>query len=348
MRARHSTAVAVILLMQYLLAPVATAGVPSLGKSVWAIDLRKLDGSEAWLGASAYEVQRQIAFVSSDEIVVMRTSRSFPSPSQARAYSLEASSGRVMGQADWTAGTSGWLFATAEGRCVVNTVDGAIAYSSGLKEVLATSPHSIRWASPDGLVLAAWYVQKEPRHGVTEFLDPRTLEPIGVKFLDQSVESIAGDRIAYRASNENGHLVVVRGPQGQVGAFHTACDARPDFVNADVLVASGCDRFDVAQADGKLLFFGPSSENEWFAAAARDGRRFVLSRGSHSMSHWSSLRAESFTVFDLERKTAIARLKVPAAHGVLHADSHAGAALSPDGARLAILSGGVVRLYRLP
>jgi hypothetical protein len=323
------------------------AGASKLGKPLWTVDLQRQDGSQDWLGVSAYDAQRRIAFLSQDEIVVMRDSGTFSKPIRAHAYSLDAASGNTTGQAEWQTNDHAWVFATSEGDIVVNTEEGSALYSSGFKQVLARSEHSVKWMAPDGRVMATWYVQEEPRHGVTEFLDPQALAPVGIRFLDQSVESIAGDRIAYRAEDHDGHVIVIRDFKDDVHEVRTSCDARPDFVSDEVVVASGCSNFVVARRDGTVLFTGPSSSDEWFSSASRDGRRFVMCRESFSMAHWPSLRTAAFMVFDVDRKSLIATLKVPPAPKGLD-DSHAGSALSPDGTQLAILSGGKVSLYRLP
>ena len=344
MRPRRLTALMAVLALSLFGAPArsARAEAPKLGKPLWTVDLRKQDGSQDWLGTGPYDAPRMITFVSRDELVVARHKEGVAKPSAAHACSLDASSGRIIGQADWTT-YRGWVFATDAGRLLVNTDTGAALYASGLKEIVARSERSVRWASPNGRVMGAWFAQDEPRHGVTEFLDSKTLEPLGIRFLDQNVESIAGDRISFRGSGS----VSVDSPAGRVGTFRTNCDARPDFVADDLLVASGCRTFFVVRGDGQLLFSGDSPEDELFSSASRDGRRFVLSRSSYAVSHRSPLRRQVFTVFDVEGKAAIARLEVPAAPQGLD-DSHAGSALSPDGTLLAILSGGEVSLYRLP
>jgi hypothetical protein len=325
----------------------ADDSVPKLGKPLWQVDLRKQDGSKDWLGASMYTAPRQITFVSQGEIVVVRQSDLFSEAMQAHAYSLDVSSGRIIGQAEWTSRGNGWVFGTSDGRCVVNTRDGAALYSAGLKNIVARSSRSIRWAAPDGHVLAVWYGQEEPKHGVTEFLDSKTLEPLGIRFFDKSPDSIGGEFIGYRGSDHSGPLSVIEGPKGVAGKLQTSCDASVDFVRDDVFVASGCETLHVARTDGQLLFSAASSSDEFSSKASRDGRRFVVCRGSFSMSHWYPLRAETFTVFDVAAGKAIARVKVAAAPKGRD-DSHAGAALSPDGTLLAILSGGEVRVYRLP
>ena len=165
---------------------------------LWTTDLRNV-------GYSANEPSRlgsvdahlQLAFGSASELVVLNDQGPFGKPNEARAFVLSVVSGEVVNQKKWMTETWPFVFATAKGGYVAVTDQGMDLYSSGLKQVVASSPESARLASPDGAIVAAWSSELKPGHGLTLFLDTETLKPTGTEVLNKNVESVSRSHAAY-------------------------------------------------------------------------------------------------------------------------------------------------------
>lgn len=165
---------------------------------LWTTDLRELGYSIAEPSPpGSVDAHLQRAFGSADELVVLNDRGPFAGPNEARAFVLDAGSGEVVSQTTWM--TEGWpfVFATATHGYVAVTDKGMVLYSPGLKQAVATTPESARWASPDGQVVAAWSSELKPGHGLTVFLDTETFKPTGTEVLDTNVESVSRSHAAY-------------------------------------------------------------------------------------------------------------------------------------------------------
>lgn len=316
-------------------------------RPAWASDLRKMGFIvNDFAPPEVVEATRQIAFGTADELVVVSSRASFAKPDVVRAFLLEAKSGAVVSTEKWTAKGLPYVFATADGRYAAVTETGLVAYSAGLKEVLATAGQSARMASPDGRSLAAW--KSVPGHGVTSFIDAKSLRPTGVEYLDTNVLSISQNQIAYTAyaSGSPNPAVHVRGPTGSASVYRTECsEVQPNFISENVLAVLGCDQVDVITSEGERLFSHATEGDSTFAGASRDGSRFAIVEAFYGSGHDPKLRAERFIVFDVRTRKPVFTTDIVELRG--RERGRSGAALSPDGSALAVNSLGIVRLFHI-
>ena len=323
-------------------------GEVSTGSSVWTTSLQKRGYLlDEFAPPGVYEATRQLAFGSNGELVVASSDGPILKASDVRAFVIETRSGRVIDEAAWKSKTWPYIFATAEGNYAVTTENGLALYSSGLKEVIATSKHSSKMASPDGQSLAAW--KRVPGHGVTFFLGSRDFLPSEIEFLDHNVESISRTQIAYAAYSKGSKnpAIHIEGPAGIVSVYATDCpEVQPRFVSENALAIFGCDGVDVISTHGERLYRLSLDGENAFAGASRDGNRFVAVEAFYGKGHTPKLRFETFTVIDVRSPRPIFTVKIKELQG--RESGRSGAALSPDGSLLAVNSLGIVRLFRLP
>ena len=138
---------------------------------IWVRDLRSLGfyGDEDRPNGS-FTVMRQIAFGTDDELVVIGDQDAPPkAPNPVKAFVLSTATGDVVRQVDWISHGAPYVFSTAGGRYVANTLDGIRLYAPGLSEVLATHDGYAKDASPDGRGVSMW--GGVPGRAVTSFLE---------------------------------------------------------------------------------------------------------------------------------------------------------------------------------
>ena len=279
---------------------------------LWTTDLRNV-------GYSANEPSRlgsvdahlQLAFGSASELVVLNDQGPFGKPNEARAFVLSVVSGEVVNQKKWMTETWPFVFATAKGGYVAVTDQGMDLYSSGLKQVVASSPESARLASPDGAIVAAWSSELKPGHGLTLFLDTKTLKPTGTEVLDKNVESVSRSHAAYVGywAKSRNAIVFFVPEDDKLRPYNTSCqEIRPKFISEGMFVLFGCGELEVVSAAGVRLF------------------------GAHINGESGIAAVSTIEIKDLRGRN----------------NGSSAAALSPDGSLLAINSLGTVRLFDLP
>jgi len=316
---------------------------------IWTTDLRPLGYYHDRLNPpGVVTAVRQIAFGSDKELVVISDQGSLPrQPNRVRAYVLDADTGRIVRQENWDSHLHPYIFPTAAGNYVVNTLGGIRLYSHGLEGVLKTMNDSAQDASPDGRSITVW--DAVPGHAVTRFLDADTLEPTGAEFINKAVDSIGFNRIVYigylnRSPNAS---VFVDDVSEDLTPYDTTCkEIRPRFVSNDVLAVFGCGQITLVTVQGKVLFTTEISEaKRWVAPASRNGRRFALVSTYESAADWSKTCFERVDVFDLVKRDFVFKAEVRACRGT---EGESGTAISPEGRFLAVNSQGLVQMFLLP
>jgi len=315
----------------------------------WITDLRD-DGFfvDDFSPPGTHTANRQITFGSNSELVVANDANtSFSHPGPVTGFVVDVSTGNLVNKVVWQGKSFPYIFSTHSGGYAVNTETGLALYSPGLRRVVASVPYGTKLASPDGTSFAAWKRIPGP-HGLTYFLDSETLQPTGVEYLDKSVDTICQDRIAYTPIIKSIQAVRVLGPSGVVSTYSTDCsEPRPNFLSTSILAVTGCDRVDVIDTSRGLLFSHPTEAyHTAFAATSRDGSRIVIAERFYGRGHEPKLRFERFTVLDIDAHASVFTTEVKYLRG--RTSGATGAALSPDGALLAINSLGVVQLFNIP
>ena len=327
--------------------PSTPADVAVGNRPLWVI---YLSGKRATgHAAGVVEVNRQIAFGSNDELVVSSDSGPFTKPNTVHAWVLDAKHGSLIGETDWISNFWPYIFATAQGEYSVVTDKGLALYSARLRQIKATAADAADKISPDGRFLAI--SKTTPGHGIVLLLDSSTLKPTTAKFLDTYAFSVAEGRIAYSAfiNGARNASVIVQTVEKRLPHYQTGCrEVRPHFVSAETLAVLGCSQVEVISAGGEKLFSTPLGQAlAYFVSASRDGRRFAVLQQFERPGDSPSLCRERVTVFDIARRKAVFVVDVTDLEGSSQGAS-SGAALSPDGSRLAVRSGSVVRLFALP
>jgi hypothetical protein len=314
---------------------------------VWKIDLRNDRHNWDDLHTPAFfQATRQIAFGSNAELVVAKDSGPFAKPNEVNGFVLDAKNGKISHEAHWTSGSWPFLFATSSGQYAVVTEAGMTLYSEGLQNAIASGIHTADKVSPDGLYLSA--SESIPGHGVTTFIDAKTLKPNGTQFQDVYVWSIAANRVASSAFRGEKGVVLVGGLIKQIPEYETDCKyVRPSFITSELLAVLGCERLDVVSLTaGKAFTSTLKGADAFFAAVSRDGSRFAVIQVDSSPGDPPSLSLERVIVFDVTRQKPVFATVISDLKGSTTGAS-SGLALSPDGASLAINTAGVVRLFAL-
>lgn len=343
------TSIIAVLLAAFVLFEPGECASKSKPRPRWVTNLRTQGyGDDKFAPPGAYASIRQIVFGSNGELVVVDDANtSWAAPGHVFGFVLDTRSGKTVNKITWRAKGHAYIYSTEFGHYGVNTATGLALYSAGLATIEVTVPYSAKLASPDGISFAAWKRIPGP-HGVTYFLDPHTLKPTGVEYLDKSINTICQDRIAYTGSRKGTHFVRVLGPSGTVFTYRTQCsEIRPHFISKNVLAVLGCDRVEVIDTSDGLLFSQDTEEDlAMFSGASRDGNRFVIVEDVYGRGHDPKLRFERFTVIDLAARTSVLIVETKKLRGRRSGGS--GGALSPDGTMLAVHSLGIVQLFDIP
>jgi hypothetical protein len=260
---------------------------------------------------------------------------------------MDARDGGILKEAQWTSGSWPFLFATATGKYAVNTESGMAVYSQGLQTILATGSHVADKVSPEGRFLSA--TETISGHGTTLLIDADTLKPNGAEFRNLYVWSISENRVVSSALRNGRGIVLVTDLGKQLPEYETDCrEIRPDFITNELLAVVGCERVDVVSLTTGKVFSLPTEGGEaFFAAASRDGSRFVIMQSFERAGDPPTLSAERVTVVDVVQRRPVFLTDISDLRGSRSGEA-SGAALSPNGSSLAINSAGVVRLFPLP
>jgi hypothetical protein len=317
-------------------------------KPLWTTDLRK--GTHHWDYSHTpafFQAMRQIAFGSTEEVVVANDSGPFPKPNDVHGFVMDARNGGVLKEVQWTSGSWPFLFATSTGKYAVITESGMAVYSQGFQTILATGSHVADKASPDGRFLSV--TEAISGHGTTLFIDPDTLKPNGTEFRDVYVWSISENRVASSALRNDNGIVLITDLRKQLPEYETDCgNVRPNFITNELLAVVGCERVDVVSLTNGKMFSLPIKGGEaFFGAASRDGSRFAIYQSFDRAGDPPRLTAERITVVDVVQRRPVFVTDISTLRGSIRGES-SGVALSPNGSSVAINSAGIVRFFPLP
>lgn len=336
----------------------ASARPISAGKPEWRVDLRhqgyKGDPTDKHGGG---ELDTGLAFGSNSELVVMdhwvNDPSVDPNEGSTRAFVIETKSGSVVRKRSWMRKRSGIgspggvVLATASGNYAIHD-KGTVLYGSGLAEEIARSPHWVEKISQGGARFAA--PTRPVKAEVWISMDAETLAEAGVlQGFQRNRSSLSDHRLAslvLRAGQEPA-IEIESIDAKPVRYLFPAGEKWPVFVSETRLVVVGMPRSDLVGIDGALVLSGLAGwePHQVRVTPSRGGRRMAVTEGSYS-GHWSLLKAERITVYDLEMATPIWTVKHNLMKGAF--SGHSGIALSPDGSLIAINSSGIITLYRLP
>jgi hypothetical protein len=317
-------------------------------KPLWVTDLH--DHAlvrDHTLPPMVHAADRQIAFGTNGDLVVLGVPFKRGDTQSVRAYVLDTGSGHVIRERQWEARGTPRVFGTSGGGYAVDTTAGTVLYGPRLEEEQQRTNLYVEMASCDGRRLAARTLKG--KESVWVGLDAVTLEPDGWEYPEGSGLSIS--------EHGSASVVYVREPTPVVSITSAGSTEsvyyRPgckqigvDFLSESTLAVVGCDRYVVINTRGNELMSGLALLGHDVFTPARNGSRFALNQAVFSGDWRDSLRYEKVTVFDLPARRAILQLKIDDLRGEDLARS--GVAVSPDGSMLAVDSWGIVKVYSLP
>lgn len=133
---------------------------------------------------------------------------------------------------------------------------------------------------------------------------------------------------------------------GSKSIVQTGCGgvAHSRFISKETLVITGCAAVTVTRADGSLIFSDSYDDAHiGFGGASSDGKRFILAVSAWHAGDPSFMTDEWLVVYDIDHRAPVFAIK-SAPLPYLQSQS----ALSKDGTRLLIGSGGHLKLLQLP
>jgi hypothetical protein len=347
-------------------------GIPA-SKPVWRADLGQLGLRQEHFQFAASPNRMQsvatrdsIAFGRSGHIAVafltQVLSRDLPSIEASREIhlvSLDAASGKVVANRVWAAPgatlRNTYVGATREGNFVVLQHDALILYSPDLQELnkvdMPAGSHG-GWSllvPPGGEFI---FLERDLDASFSlRMLNARTLRELHSWGEPERIGSASGKYLARLGKDKR---LYVRG-------FDTAWQPIADldhcrglwgpaslrFINEDSLVVSACGFVESLRVDGQVLFTaqlpkGHPASDVWgttdgrFVAVAAERMRGVTIVG---LDMYRGPAPWRILVYDSKKRDLVGALKFTWRHV---------GAFSPDGSAFALLSGGIVELFRLP
>lgn len=292
--------------------------------------------------------ERMIAFSNDDEVVVLDQNFRESYDSTVQVFVLDARSGKPRDPiVAWTMQTSSGIFSVSGGGYAVLDEQGTSLYGPGFHRTDFKSSLSAEMVSPNGARLAAR--NRKNGKSVWVAIDPKTMTETGELLSDQpSISEIAIADIQLKSTGapewrtRPGLRIQTSGlPEITLPLLSGA--ERPLFVAEHALVLVNGDSFDVLSDIGEHLFTG-SVGGDWHQfAGCRNGSRMALVQ-----QRWSELRGiisrETITVFDLARMSPI----WTTTNKKMGKVRSSGVALSPDCSLVAIRTGSLVRVFKLP
>jgi hypothetical protein len=316
----------------------------------WAWNLREQgcagDNHEVFSGGGVPDAR--VAFGSNEEIVVLCHSQSDPGRNPyevtVHALAIETISGRVSRTLDWTGNGSSAVFPTITGNYAILR-HGTVLYGPGLGKEIARSPHGVMMISPGGGRFVA--STRPVKEVVWVTMDAATLTETGVlrRFYKGSISDTSVADLFLGL--DNGPFIRIETDGREPVDYVTGVPAgSPAFVSDNTLLVVFPDRFELISTSGARLLSGPHGYQDGVrVTASRDGRRMAITHERYS-GHWSVIKYEEVTVYDLESVKPIWTFKHRGMKGAF--SGHSDMALSPDGSLLAIKWPGTVRLFRMP
>ncbi len=285
---------------------------------------------------------------------------------------LDASTGQVRNTKEWSiTRPRGGIIAASEGQFAVLTPGIIALYSPKFDELkklrLSSEQQSHLWdlyPSPSGKSLLADYHYPEALY---QWIDVKSLQaqptwkdgrlPLAVSISDGELAFLRSQFLKSESVYVNQVIVKSRnGPERAVcrviAGQGDSCGI-PQFLSNEMLALSMPHGLSVLpKTGGDALLKTTLRDDEWLGRSlypSSDGRRFAVTVWSHKGGS---------ALLDIDYHSVLKRIEiydVPNPHPVYALDAKqqrikdvSGVALSPDGSLMAILTDGVVELYRVP
>jgi len=349
----HFAAIAaafLVLIFPYLRAMASAPRNPPDSRMLWSVSLDPNPWQFMNTGSS-YESTRHAIFAG-DRIVAVFDVGSAPYEekeprSRYRLVSLDIQAGSVRNSKELVGrwGMMPSLYATADGQVLLShrELQPLNPDLSSAGPSFTPNRGRISLMSPDGTTMA-W--ETFPR---TTLLDARTLTPLPQQLKESaptaaSSRAVLTDNIYWYGAYPHDHsFVTLVDEGGRHLLFHGECGGRPEFLNTDRILLTGCGDIRILDLTGKILRETRSSEGSaTFAGVSRNGARFAVSftkvRGDPPVPLY-----EHFVIYDAEtaQPVAIVRIKdLP--------EYNSWFAFSPDGRSFVAGSPYNLSLYTLP
>jgi hypothetical protein len=122
--------------------------------------------------------------------------------------------------------------------------------------------------------------------------------------------------------------------RGEHSINHANCGGRPQFLNDDLILETGCRSPAIVNLEGSLVKTLPIVGGFSYAGVSQNGKRFALQ---------DKLSNERFTIYSMETWEPISQVTPEAP-----SDGQSWTAFSPDGPMFVVGSPLKLTLYRLP
>lgn len=292
-------------------------------------------------------------------------------PLRLHAVFFDATAGKVRAVREWSASEPrGGIVTTRGGRFVVVAPGRMLLYSPNLELLrefkLPTDqnpPFDLAgvYSSASGGSILLQYNERGTYH--FQWIDPDALQPVRswaelLAWITVADNQLVFSKEAYTKSTGFVTEVLIRGVDGPSRTVCRSqngqgdCDGSPQFVSNEILALLMPHGVTLIRTDGARVFRTGFNQDDWTGREvlpSANGRRFALAIWAHKggselfdVSSHSVLRR--IVVFDIPSRQWVyvlngKRQKIK---------TIAGLALSADGSLMAILTDGVVKVYRLP
>jgi hypothetical protein len=345
-------------------------------------DISQLDDEEAlmWVGD-----QRILVAFNPHTLVHRNGDSTIDAPvRRIRAVLLDVATSRVLSTVDWDLSDSGkFLWQLSGNQVLVHAENQLRVYDAQLalqSRFELTGPLGFLRISPNGELIAIGIVHEkhsqELHQKLTETLGQNPEEDVEILVLDKEFKIMAR---ATTASNlmpptllNEGQLTLMAQPNMRyrlalltwdnqavtLARFSSGCKPELSSLAPNLVFIRSCDKttglpeFRVLRTDGKVVWREqPSPEEFGHEAKGNDVSRTFAIKILHASTpvrpgavfHGTDLTEEEIRVYRATDGKRLSSFRSPAP-----APSHGGYGLSPDGARLAILSSGQIGIYPVP
>ena len=336
------------------------------------------DVALAWLGP----LQLLVAF--NPHTLVARDGRPSTGAAVRRIHAvvLDPADNKVVSSADWFLPDTGeFLWQLPGGRALVHVGNELRIYGAGMqveRQIPLDGPLQFVRLSPNGELMAIAIAREthtpEQHASLRESLGIDPPENVEIRVLDKDFKTVSqattSSRIMPPALLNEGQVQLLAKPNKQyrlslatwngetttVARFQSACVPEVSSFAPDLLLVAMCElstgehAYRVLQPNGKVILRGRTDPQTMGQSAQGGGRDFAVKslHGTQVMLHGSAFHGsdldyEDVRVFQSEdgRRLTSVRLQAPPT-------SHGAFALSPDGAKLAVIAGDEVNLFAVP
>jgi hypothetical protein len=298
-----------------------------------------------------------------------------------RAVLLHASSRAVIRVVDWEIrDRQRYIWQLDPTHVLVHVGDELRVYGAGFeveRTLALAGPLAFLRPSPNGeLVTLASIRERHSPELHARLRDDLAKEPeedVDIAVLDKDFNVIASTRtvtglmpptllnegqVRILAHSSTGYRLALdtwQNTSATLARFQSVCTPRLSSIAPDLLFLISCSTrtggldYRILRPDGKLMLRGTTSGSQLGFEAAGNGRRFALKAvtGYHDIAGGefigTDLESEEIRVYRAEDGKRLISVRV---HEPV--TSHTSYALSPDGSRLAVLSGSEIKLFEVP